>query len=124
MAKARVQLRKCESFTGRGGVAWKKNQARTLTRQSEIDYYKLHPEFIVTILAEPKAAPKPKAPADTGDEGKGKTDGDPSKPSESKLGRMSKPELVDYAADTYGLALDEDEMPKDDMVKAILQAQG
>lgn len=130
MAKAKVQLRHCESFTGLSGIAWVKNQARTLTNEKQIAYYKGQPEFVVTMLQEPKPKRPAAPPAPTGNEGTGGDDGggegtdNPPELTEAKLKRMSNAELVDLAAERFELALDEDEMKKADLVAAILEAQG
>ena len=122
MAKARVQLRHCESHTGMTGSAWIKNQSRVLTNASQIDYYKSQTEFVVTMLEEPKSKPKQAKPATSSGEGDDNAGGDGL--SKAKLMRMSNAELVDFAAEKYQLALDEDEMKKSDLVAAILEAQG
>ena len=120
MARARVQLRHCETFTGLKGATWKKNQAREITKPSLIDYYKAHSEFVVTMLPDPKPKAKQEQPAPSSDESSG--DAAPVKVSKAKLKRMSSPELVDFAAETFQLALDEDEMKKADLIEAIPEA--
>lgn len=124
MAQARVQLRHCESYTGLSGLAWTKNQSRVLTDEKQIAYYRTHTEFVVTVLQEPKRPKSAKSAATSGDDGGGGDDSGSAKLSKAKLERMSKTELVDYAAETFQLALDEDEMKKDDLVVAVLEAQG
>jgi hypothetical protein len=117
MARAKVQLRKCESFTGLAGEMWRKNQTRIISDSSKIRYYKGNSEFVVTDLssAQPKQAAAPVV--DAGEDSS-------SELSEAALFRMTKAELVDFGAEEYGLELDEDEMKKDDLVAAVLEAQG
>ena len=124
MARAKVTLRKCESFTGVAGEAWRKNQTRVVTDPKKIAYYKAHNEFVVTDLkdATPKRAKPPATPATGGDDGGG--DSSPEALTEATLSRMNKADLVDLGAEKFGLQLDEDEMKKDDLVAAILEAQG
>lgn len=123
MAKARVQLRHCETYTGLSGETWKKNQSRVLTNQKQIAYYKAHSEFVVTTMQESKSA-SAKPAMDSGDGSGDDGDNASEKVTKARLERMSKAELVDYAAETFGLALDEDEMKKGDLVAAVLEAQG
>lgn len=126
MARARIVLRSCETFTPLSGETWRKGQARTIADPSQIAYYRGQSEFSVTILEDPKPKPKPEPPPDPtggGTDGGGEGDGDEVL-TEAALGRLTKAQLVDLAAERWGLALDEDEMKKDDLVSAILKAQG
>jgi hypothetical protein len=74
---------------------------------------------VVTEIRDPELekASEKKAPTPADSPG-------PQKLAKSALERMTKPELVDFAADTYRLQLDEEEMTKDALVAAVLEAQG
>ena len=111
MARARVVLRHCESYTGLTGESWKKNQSRVITNERQIELYKSRSEFVVSDLAD---APARKKAASDG--------GGPPSYTEASLKRMNKSELVELAADQFQLALVEDDH-KDDLVAAILEAQ-
>ena len=115
MAKARVQLRHSVTFVGRNKKHWKKNQAEVLTNEGEIAYYENQTEFVVTRMQESKKAASA---------GNGEATSPVRKLSKSKLHTMSKPEISDIAAKLFNLALDDDEMKKDDMVTAVMKAQG
>ena len=122
MARAKVVLRKCQTFQAapnKGGRKWKKGAPVILTNENEIDYYKGQSEFVVTDLGEPKKkAAKPAEPS--GDDG---GDGGEDKHTKASLMRMSKDDLMALAEDTFGLELEGDET-KDDLAEAILEAQG
>ncbi len=109
MARARVTLRGCITYQTPAGKTWKRNESRIVTNASEIAYFRNNTEFNVTDL--PDAEPKPPPKSE-----------DPKAYTASVLGRMAKPELVTLAANRFTLPL-EDDMRKDDMVTAILEAQ-
>lgn len=112
--RARVTLRGSETFTGRGGKRWRKNQSRELTSPAEVAYYERQAEFTVTRLGEPASR---SAPASEESEGTR-----PPTFSERELKRIKKEDLVDLAAKGFGLVLDPEASHKD-MVAAILEAQ-
>lgn len=114
MARSRVVLRNCESYTALTGESWKKNQARILTDEVQIALYRSRSEFVVSDLADPKRS---KAAASTEDD-----DGD-SGYTEAALKRMTKPELVELGAEKFSLALSAEDA-KGDLVAALLEAQG
>lgn len=114
MARARVVLRHCESYTGLTGESWKKNQSRVITDERQIELYKSRSEFVVSDLADATARKKAAA--------SGSSDGPPSY-TEAALKRKSKPELVELGAKVFTLALVEDDN-KSDLIAAILEAQG
>lgn len=117
MARARVVLRHCESYTGlTGGDSWKKNQSRVITDERKIAYYKSLSEFVVSDLADAPARKKAAVSTAGGQEG-------PPSYSKSALTRMNKLELVDLGAEQFKLALSVDDH-KDDLVAALLEAQG
>jgi hypothetical protein len=122
MARAKVVLRKCQTFQAapnKGGRKWKKGAPVILTNENEIDYYRGQAEFVVTDLGEPKKKAAKETPADDG----GGDDGGDDKHTKASLMRMSKDDLMTLAEDTFGLELEGDET-KDDLAEAILEAQG
>lgn len=121
MARAKVVLRKCQTFQAapsKGGRKWKKGAPVTLTNENEIAYYKGQSEFVVTDLGEPKKKAAKEEPA-TDDGGSG----DDLSPGHTKssLMRLSKDDLMELAEETYALELEGDET-KDALTEAILEA--
>lgn len=114
MARARVVLRHCESYTGLTGESWRKNQSRVITNEKQIALYKSRSEFVVSDLSDAPARKKATA--------SGSDDGPPSY-TEATLKRMNKSELVELGASQFKLALVEDDH-KGDLVAALLEAQG
>lgn len=116
MARARVILRHCESFTGLTGESWRKNQSRTITDAKQIALYKSLSEFVVSDLADAPMRKKAATSTPGGQEG-------PPSYSKSALQRMNKEDLVKLGADQFKLALLEEDH-KDDLVAALLEVQG
>lgn len=116
MARARVVLRHCESYTGLTGEAWKKNQSRVITDEKQIALYKSRSEFVVSDLADAPARKRAAAATPGGQDG-------PPSYTEAALMRLTKTKLVELGAEQFKLALDEDDH-KGDLVSAILEAQG
>lgn len=117
MARARVVLRHCESFTGlKGGDSWRKNQSRVITDAKQIAHYKTLSEFVVSDLADAPARKKAATSTSGGSEG-------PPTYTEAALKRMNKTELAELGASQFKLALNEDDH-KGDLVSALLEAQG
>ncbi len=117
MARARVTLRNCETFTGlKPGNAWRKNQSRILTSEKDIAYYRSKSEFVVSNLAEAPARKKAATVTSEGSESS-------STYTETALKRMTKSELVSVGAEQFKLAITEEDS-KSDLVAAVLGAQG
>lgn len=117
MAKARVELVRAESHEARGRV-FKKRQPRVLTDDGDIAYYKLQPEFSVTMLKE--AVKKPKVPEPEPEAPEAPET--PEEHTEESLGKLTKTQLINLAAsEPFNLALD-NEMRKADMIEAVLEA--
>lgn len=115
MAKARIVLRGCLSFTTPRGKKWLRGKSEIIAKQSDITYYQRHSEFNVTLLGEPKLKPVPVEPVEP------EPDAPPAH-TQTSLGRLTKDELKDVGLD-FELELD-DSTRKDDMILAILKAQG
>jgi len=116
MAKARVTLTKALTHDGRGRK-FVKGQPQVIDSEADIAYYKAQSEFTVTFLKDvkrpAKPAPEPEPEVDEDDEV------DEPVTAES-LGKMTKTELINFAAgEPYNLALD-NEMKKAEMIAAIL----
>lgn len=118
MAKARVTLTKALTHDGRGRK-FVKGQPQIIDSEADIAYYKAQSEFSVTILKDmapkrpAKAAPEPE-PSDDDDED------EVEEITAESLGKMTKTELINFAAcEPYNLALD-NEMKKAEMITAIL----
>ena len=109
MARAKITLTGCISYTTPRGRVWRRRETRIISDAAEIAYYRNNNEFVITIIpdAEPKAPPKSE---------------DPKAYAASTLGRMSKPELTTLAAARFNTEL-EAGMRKEDMVAEILKAQ-
>lgn len=117
MARARVQLRGATSYTGifARDRPWKRNEVRFIVNPTQITYYRQQAEFVITDAAE-TAGPVV--------EGEGPPQAEePYRHTYASLNRFTKPELVEYAAMTHGAELDVDDR-KDDLIAAILEAQG
>jgi hypothetical protein len=119
MAKARIELRKSETYTARGRT-FKRGQPAVIDNDSDIAYFQAQPEFTVTFLRPveppkpPKAAPPPAAEPEDDDE---------SPLTEQELSGMSKSALVKLAAERFALDLSDGEPKKSAMIEAILKAQ-
>ena len=117
-AKARVTLTKALTHDGRGRK-FVKGQPQIIDNESDIAYYKAQSEFTVTLLKEvakkpAKATPEPEPEND----GEGEDEDEPI--TAESLGKMTKTELINFAAtEPYNLALD-NEMKKAEMIAAIL----
>jgi hypothetical protein len=124
MAKAKVELKRAASFNDKRGRSFQKGRPQIITSEADIAYYKLHPEFVVTMMKEVKAK-KPAAPppdeVEGGDGDEGGGDADPAY-TEGDLGKLTKGALVELAAGDFDLDLDGD-LKKDEMVAEILKAQ-
>lgn len=107
--RATVTLRKAETFTGRGGLIWRKGQSRDLTDDGAIKYYRGQSEFVVTDRPDAVKAEEPEKKA-------------PPTFTENELKRVKKEDLIELAASGFGLELSE-ELKQPDMVAAILEAQ-
>ncbi|KKN30269.1 hypothetical protein LCGC14_0835840 [marine sediment metagenome] len=111
MARAKVTLRGARSFQSQSGDKWEKNQTRIITSDKAIRFYRVQSEFVVTMLAD-AAQPPPPPESEK-----------PNAYTAAALGRTAKPDLQNLGAERFELTL-EDSMRKDDMITAILEAQG
>jgi len=109
MAKAKVELMGCLTYTV-GGRKFTRGQPQIITNAAEIKLFQQQPEFGVTMLDEPL---KEKA-AEVEDPGLVTY-------SEDKLKSMTKPELLDVAAE-LAVFLEGNEK-KSKMIDQILKAQ-
>lgn len=107
--RATVTLRNSATFTGRGGIPWRKGQSRDLTDAGAIKYYKGQAEFVVTDRPDAVKAdePEPETPPTF---------------TEGELKRLNKGDLVELAARGFGLVLS-DEKTQKEMIADILEAQ-
>lgn len=113
MARVKVQLRNASSYTSifAKDRPWRRNEVRFYTDPARIAYYKQQGEFVCTDVGG-EAAPGGQPVAE-----------EPYRHTYASLNRLTKPELVTYASMTHGIELD-DEARKDDLITAILEAQG
>ncbi len=116
MARARVVLRHCESYTGLASESWKKNQSRVITDEKQIALYKSRSEFVVSDLADAPARRKAASTTPGGQDG-------PPTYTEAALKRLSREKLVELGAEQFKLALGADD-PKGDLIASLLEAQG
>lgn len=107
MTTARVTLNGCLSFTAKDGRKWKRGQSETISKPSELSYYRTAPEFSVVVLEKEKAPAAPPAPSG------------PKLYSEAELSKMKKADLQAIAQER-GLP-DEGRVP--DLIELILEAQ-
>jgi hypothetical protein len=63
MTTARVTLNGCLTFNAKGGRKWKRGQTETISKASELSYYRSCSEFSVSVVEKEKAAAAPAAPA-------------------------------------------------------------
>jgi hypothetical protein len=114
MAREKVQLRGATTYTSifSRDRPWKRNEVRFIVDPVKITYYRQQTEFVCTSVADTEGEPSGGAPAE-----------EPYQHTYATLNRLTKPELVAYASMTHSLELDEDNR-KDDLIAAILGAQG
>jgi hypothetical protein len=115
MAREKVQLRGASSYTSifSKDRPWKRNEVRFLVDPVRITYYRQQAEFVCTAMPD----------GDNGTAGEQTVAEEPYRHTYATLNRLTKPELVAYASMTHSLDLDEDSR-KDDLIAAILEAQG
>lgn len=127
MARARVELKGCVSYTV-GGRVWKKRKPQILTNESEIAKYQSIGDFSVTILkeesrskAKDKPAPTPPEPEPETDDDGNVIDAEEAGYAKADLKKFSKKELVAIGT---GLDLDLDkDSKKSDLIEEILEAE-
>lgn len=112
MARVKVQLRGALSYTSIFDKErpWKRNEMRFYADPVKVGYYRQQAEFVCTDVDD-SAGPVSAAAEE------------PYRHTYATLTRLTKAELVAYASMTHGLELDEDSR-KDDLIAAILDAQG
>lgn len=116
MPRVKVQLRGATSYTSifAKDRPWKRNEIRFFVDPAKITYYQQQAEFVCTQMGD----------ADPGSSSEGGPMAEePLRHTYASLNRFTKPELVQYAAMTHALDLNEDDR-KDDLIAAILEAQG
>lgn len=115
MAREKVQLRGASSYTSifSKDRPWKRNEVRYLVDPVKITYYRQQAEFVCTSVPDTEG----------GTSAGGAAVEEPYRHTYATLNRLTKPELVAYASMTHSLELDEDNR-KDDLIAAILEAQG
>lgn len=115
MAREKVQLRGASTYTSifSKDRPWKRNEVRFIVDPVKITYYRQQAEFVCTSVSD----------IEGGVTSGGAQAEEPYRHTYATLNRLTKPELVTYASMTHGLELDEDNR-KDDLIAAILEAQG
>ena len=119
MAKARIELRRAETYSARGRT-FKKGSPVVIDSDGDIAYFKAQPEFTVTIL-KPVEAPKP-VKASAPPPPPPPEDAAPAPVTAEQLSGMSKSALQKLGAGVFALDLG-DELKKPAMIAAILEAQ-
>ncbi len=116
MAREKVQLRGASTYTSifSKDRPWKRNEVRFLVDPVKITYYRQQAEFVCTSVGDAE---------DGGSASGAAAVEEPYRHTYATLNRLTKPELVAYASMTHSLDLDEDNR-KDDLIAAILEAQG
>lgn len=120
MARAKVTLQLAAAYKGPDGLKWKRGQTRTLSGAT-LEYYRHQSEFRVTDEVE-LSAPVPTKASEQVPESSSVSD-ETATFTEAELRKLSREELVDLAAEGFGLVLGPRDA-KNKMIAAILEAQG